>query len=653
MMVWRRLFWPLGALAAAGCASSSSAVHVEQHVDVGVMVVASPSGASSSSGPIDPHDPRTAAASAAIAALIGHALTFQIDAGLAARPGIRLQESLVSAMEATVDGLRYSRERKADAVAYVSPLLKTILLAYWPSAEAPAPSFDPASGVLTFHVPPKSDELLEPGDLQEAITDAFDAATTARFADREPESVPPAEQRAYYQYLAGSHGRVPGGEKERTADHLLRLTRLLRLYDPIADAALRVELRHRLAQFASNLWQLHDSANPAAWASAHDLYVRWANARAAEFEPTDRRAIAEAFFNEFRDPQLVLLQGFDVVRFATPALQAFAAADGDDRQQGDMRAVIDRVVCPANREGNRVSLGGCNGALYSLVSAQSGAAARFASIAASLKNAHVTETLALNLLFHVSTPAALGFVDALDDASAADAVRGLADFPGWNPRYYQGGSRPGLPLDPNGYVAWVRAAWKSRPALRGALLYALTQLDDAREDSVPWGRLPAFLGSAIGAQELDSFLDQSPRTFWNLETISKGLSLGWSRSRVLLPRFERWLADFAAHDDGSGSRAAISEHIVSVLCQGHDPSEVAALQSFVRSRVESFPHEKNQYGSIATSSVASLCGGVAMNARPVAAPVEHDRPFPPPERPKAPATHAPSNPAAVPVLFDD
>jgi hypothetical protein len=388
-----------------------------------------------------------------------------------------------------------------------------------------------------------------------------------------------------------------------------------------------------------------------------------------ELDTSEMRALATGMFSESRDTTQAMIQGFDAVRFAGPAVEALASEPEEHiTLQGDTASLVDTVLCPSRRDRDRLSVHWCVGAFYTSVSALPDGAARLARLVSTAQSPRVADTIAINLMTHVGTPAALGLVDALDDASAPMALRGIADYGGWSSRYAT--SARVLAPDPDAFVAWVRAAWKSRPTIRGALLYALTQVDSAKQGTVPWGKLPAFLGSAIGSADFDAFLGQGRRAFWSIDTVAQGLSTGWSRSHVIVPRFEQWLGDLATYDDGGPYREAISERIVTALCLGHDAGDVSAFQGFVRSRIESFPREKGQYGDLPNASPASLCkvnlivgDSNVIVARRVPTPAQPPAPAQPPEtpHPPAPAQHPqhppaaprPQNPAAVPVLFGD
>lgn len=635
-----------GVLLAAGCGAGTAARHVAIDGPGSVVVLgAAGPGASGDDGLARP-DPRVDAAGAAIAELLGHRLTYEIDAALGARLGDAGHEALVASMEATLDGLRYAKRGYADAFAFAAPLLKTVSLAYGPSADAPEPSLDPKTGALRIVVPPRSSSLVRPADVESAMVDAFQAASSERYEHRAPEQVPPAEQRAFFKFLAAPPAHASGRGVRDTA-RLERLTRMTRLYELVKDPALLAEVRAKLASEASTLAGRNKDVDPAAWSSAQAAYVGWVNAHMGDLDLPERLKVADALLDPSSDAPPGLRRGFDAARFAQPSIAALPPSNADDRSRtGDARALEDLVVCPLHDDRGGLRMwGSCRGQLYLAVLEQDGGAARLVSLVGGAKNDRVTQAAVMHVMIRKSLGDALALVDALDDASARAALKGMADFDAWR-------QSPSLPYDttapdPQAYLAWLRHGWTARPKLRGPILYAIVRLDNAREGLVPWGHLAQFLGSAITGPELDAYLDQGRQALWNVALIARGFGPGWSRTQILFPRLDRWLAELATLDDGGPWRMDISDNVADALCRSGAPGDVAALQAFLRARIDAVPAEKNAYGSIPDEPPARLCAAhsvtVAEHRRvPAADPVEARaisprRPPPPPDRPRGDA----------------
>jgi hypothetical protein len=613
-----RAFVAVGMILAAGCGAGTAARHVAIDGPVSVVVTGNPGSDTAGDDTMAKPDPRIDAAGAAITELLGHGLTYEIDAALGARLGARGHEALVTSMEATVDGLRYAKRGYADAFAFAAPVLKTVSLAYGPSADSPSPVLDPKTGVLRVVVPPQSSVLLHAGDLEMAMVDAFQASSSERFEQRQPEQVPPAEQRAFFKFLSNSPVHARGRGAYETA-RLDRLGRLARLYDVVNDPALRGDIRARLASDGSTLTGRNTDVDPAAWSAAQGAYVAWVNAHSGELTPADRLKVAGTMLNPGSDTPAAVRRGFDALRFAQPTIATLSPSVGDDRSHpSDERSLEDMIVCPLHDDRGTLRMwSACRGQFYLAVLDQDGGAARLVALLGDAKNDRLTQAAVMHVMIRKALPDALALIDALDDASARVAVKGMAEFDGWRknaPLPYET-----TPPDRQAYFAWVRKTWTARPKLRGSLLYSLTRIDDEREGLVPWGRLPTFLGSAITGPELDSYLGQGRRALWNIDLVSRGFSPGWARAPIILPHLERWLAELATYDDGGPWRMGIADNIVDALCRGGNLGDVAALQAFIRARIEAMPAEKNQFGTVLDGPPARVCSSHSL---PVA---EHRR----------------------------
>lgn len=625
-------------------------------------------GSSAQSG-IDRNDPRVVAAGAAIAAVVGHPIEVTVDAALMASLGRHAQDSFVAALEALVNAVRQMQHHNAEALAYAAPLWRQVLLQYEPSSDASTPLLETASGTLRVKVHPPG-SLLGAYEVEVALYNAFDLAASARFTGRDPESIPASEQRAYYRFLSDSHSR-PGLGPLAERSPLDRLQRLLRFYDRLVDGGVRTELRHRLAGFASSLSSMRKTLLPEGWMPAQKAYVAWVNTHGADFDFSDRRAIAEAMFGDARnDPDHAMREGLDLLRFATPILQALAAAprerDGQLRDSAldpDERSVAQIVLCPAFETSWAEEVGvvrGCKGEFYDAVIAGPNGISTLARFLESFPSDQVTESAVLHLLISRGASRALDLIAASDDAGARLGLRALARY-GWRAAE-NAAQAPQLEV----VATWIRQQWSSRAKWHGPLLYALTQLDAARVGLVPWGNLAAWLGTSIGPTDLESFLDQGQSAMNWIGTIAPGFSAGWSRARVIIPRFERWMGTLRPADVAADTDSA-TRQIVEALCR-YDWSDVAMFQAFVRERVETYPSESHQFARVPESKLAALCPSKPPPSQPIhpvappplAQPIEVriDAPESPPAVGHVAAAHAaPASPSPssgpTPVLFAD
>ncbi len=603
---------------AAACTPASTLpVVVNDHVTVTVFNIR----ADGPSAPIvHPDDPRIAASGRAIAELLGHPVRYEVDAALAAKFGAGLHEEFVAAMEATVDGLKVSQKRSPDAFTFASPLLRTIALAYTPAAEGLPPALDPRTGVLRVVSPPREESLLTPGVVEDAIVDAFRAAVAKRYADKAPESIPSSEQRAYFGYLSEREPSTPYDQRAEDASLLKRTALLIRLFDAVTDETLRADLRKALVDHGERLVYVAKRGGeklPAAWGAVQSAFVRWVNARGPdEWTPRERRTLVDLMLPRDAAANEPLRRGFDALRFGRPVVQAFARSGAGGRASaGDDEYVERAVVCPYFRGGSSlIRPGGCSPVFYVEVLASPNGARRLADLVSEVKSDAFTESAVLNVLDGKGTAASLDFIEGLGSGGGAQeaALRALAEFRGWKRNYTPPDGQPAP--DGNLVVARVLRWWTSRPKLRGALLYVLTEVGGAQEGTVVWSHLAQTLGGPVTADEYGSFLDQDSRTLWSVTTVEHGLGR-WPRAPVVLPRFQRWLDDFASNSgNGLPDRSAIAQRVVESFCE-NGIADVTALQAFLRTRFDAHPSEKSDLGPVVESRPADLCAADSPAAR--------------------------------------
>jgi hypothetical protein len=132
---------------------------------------------------------------------------------------------------------------------------------------------------------------------------------------------------------------------------------------------------------------------------------------------------------------------------------------------------------------------------------------------------------------------------------------------------------------------------------------------------------------------------------WSVESIARGLSPGWQRAPIIVPRLERWLNESDARGRGTTDKYYATERVVRALCLSGHEAELAALRRFLRARFELRPSERSRLSSFVDKSSNRLC--------PAGSPASTSK------RPSAktrPAVATPSaKPAAEPppVLFGD
>jgi hypothetical protein len=281
--------------------------------------------------------------------------------------------------------------------------------------------------------------------------------------------------------------------------------------------------------------------------------------------------------------------GIDRFAFGLDAADAWARAGHpkrDDLSAGQ-RALLDATLCPVDvdPDGTAIDDGRCDYGWYADALDDAAATRRLAD---ALRARH-DDALVRAAFFAVgvmpregdSLSRQFALLDALggDDAAWDAGFRVVAD------RYAEGG-------DASRWVDPARRLWPDHPTRRGALLYALVQVDRYGDsDKVGWARFAGTFGSAPTAFDLGGLLDRGARG-WSLASIAwPGLSRGWSRAAVLLPRLDAYLArtDLQRYDPHDPSRALGA--IARRLCDDGDVADLGRLSSYFHGRIATHPGE--------------------------------------------------------------
>jgi hypothetical protein len=440
----------------------------------------------------------------------------------------------------------------------------------------------------------------------------------SRNTPREPESIPAAEQREYFDDLSKPLAPAIAASRRATSlAELDRTARMLRLYRVVRDEDLRADMRREILAKAQELvrFATRDDWVGSDGAPARTALVQWLNARCGEWTPHERRAVVDLLF--VHDTLGWLRPDFDAMSFARPVVQSFARFAGRRRDDsGDEQYVEDRVVCPYTDDRGSLSRPGrCRSVLYGDSLESPDGRRKLADLVSEMQSDPFTQAAVLNALEAEGTSAALDLVESLanDERASSAALRALGDFAGWRRTSPPQDGRPAP--DAGLVIARVPRWWGAWPRLRGPLLYTMTQLGRAQEGHFAWGELAQQLGAPVTAEEYAAFLDQGPRALWSADLVARFLGRGWARAPVAIPRFERWLDDFAPDDHSGPDRNGLAETIADSFCVSGSIADVKALQAFLRKRLGAHPGEKEDFGRILESSADRYCAADSAAAR--------------------------------------
>lgn len=609
----RRAFWSLALWGALACASAPNGIVVSQSVTV-VIDSGPDKGARPPS--IDLGDPRIAVAEREFKHLLGHALAFELDPALVPSFDHSLHPVFVEALERTVTQLQYLSDRQPDDFAFGKAHLATVRFSYAPTQSLPDPSLDEGNGVLTIAVSSDRGSLVEDGDVVRAVMDALEHHRILRYDAMPAERVPAGEEREYFTYQSHYHRPLPNAPKQSSEDvELIRIGNALALYPRSKDPALRKDEREWLVMVGSRV----DSAlanpqrDPVATRRAQavqPIWVAWLNGVAPELDDREREQISELFFERHSGATDAFRRGFDTLGFAAPILDAWSKHAAEDDELGSHNRTEQTVVCPYSWDREHTSISGrgyCNGVLYLDVAQGAGGPKRLAALLSRSKNERLTATAVLHIMEHRGVPAMLELLAALDGDEPASraSLAALAAFPGYGRQSSNDPDR--VPIDPTPLFERIPAWWKGHPPRRPLLLLLLAELTNRYPGVVAWSKLPEYLGSRVSAEEFTAFLDSNPRAVSFIGDFADGLSDGWRKSSVLIPKLESWLTTYSRSRGDGPEPHYMTDRVADLLCRAGTKADLVDLQRFLKKRIEAFPEERNNLDEFAEEKLSELC----------------------------------------------
>lgn len=586
------------------CANSAPARVVVQS-RVSIVVLPSPDEL-----PFDPQDARLAEASAQLSALAGHPLVFEFDVALLPDWRADFQQMLIESIESVARDLDRLAHEEPRVFSHGAPLIERIVSRYDVQVvHRPEGKLDPAARVLLL-TGPATHWGIERGYVVAALEDEYARWADERWGSARARDVAPSDRPAYFEFLTDSrvraawtkrHGRQgEGAPREPDVDAVLgavEVSSVLGTSAPQLARDVRAWLLHQVQALADAYNGEEDrviALPPSSpWHRAEAAWVAWANAQLGTMTDEEKLVLVGSVFVRTRGSDGVFrasataFPGFDRFAFGLSVADSWARA-GHPRggaQPEAQRALIDTIVCPRTLgPGGAESMSSrCDYVWYRDAIDTTATTKRLTDALLARKDRDLVQTAFSAVAGMPSGGDKLALLLSLlhaldgDDLAWTEAFRVIAD------ELAEGG-------DPARWIDEARRVWGPHPSRRGALLYALAQVDRYGDnDKVGWSRFAETFGAPLGAADLAAYLDQGPRAWSLARVVWPALSRGWSRAAVIVPRLDAYLADprarrYDVQDPGHAIRG-----IAAKLCDEGNLADMAQMGAAFRSRAASYP----------------------------------------------------------------
>jgi hypothetical protein len=588
----------LGAVTACGGALSNVTVVTN---DVSIELVPG-----RGSLPFDPHSARLVAAARQLSEVAGHPIGFRIDEALLP-PGSRsgLDDAVSELVESVAKDLRDVKRSRPEMFAAEVPKLVRVELHYDPVAESER--FE--GGAAVFTEPANRWGALQV-DVSGALEDDYRRTQEQRYGGREPESIPPGEWHAYFDYIV-HYGR------KSWALAVGRVTRLEAIVTR-SDAAFGGEIRGWLLDQGpplSSIWTDGDRADRMSAADRQDLeqvratWVGWLNGALASMTVDEKLKVAHDVFETpygCADPAHPPFQGFDAFAFGLSVADAWIAA-GHPTQGPDARFwLYDEILympTEVDRDGrlSRGLMGGCGGTWIRFALVDDAHTSRLAAALAARNDAPLLAAVVYNARESIPLLRALEAYPPVWRAAVLQLVR---------EEYHpdEGGDRCSDAL-----VDEANRMWRSTPAMRGTALHVYAcrhagsfqpGTPDADRDFVEFPRL---YGEPVSAAVFGSFLDDGPDAMALVPWVWAALGKGWSRAAVIDQKLGAYLGDPAVRAGRGGEPETTLEAIVARFCQDGSSAEIARLHAALADRARADAVDGRLLGNVIVDSGPGRC----------------------------------------------
>lgn len=599
--------------------------------DAPIVVEPTPDG-----GGFDPRSARLRAAAREVERVAGHAVVLHVDGALVSNDARSLEESLGAATSALAQALAYAKETDPDAFALAvsaAPSLDRVAVRYAPLVPRGAPTArvvveGKGGRALVIELSDRigsGRELAPRGAILEAILDAYDDATEARFRGAPPD---PAHHEAYFAWLTRTRPgrgsvvvhraalRARGSDESRQAarrdaEARVRLA-VLRLEERAAP-----ELRARIeAWLVAELPRVAEgrAARQGALAllsrddvvfEAERAYGRWVARRLRALPERGALLVADALFprgrlcdEDDRAPACRAVlppeAGVDRTALGLSLLGELERA-GFDPARTEHPALVTRVLCPARRDPLGRTHDACNPSFAASALATTPARARLVQALVDSRSPRLVAEVAATL--HYARPedvrallAALDGHPALYKEAVRALVFGLSD-------------RHRLVLDDEARRAWARGDAEHRAA-------ALTILAESRGKLHPhyadgfFSRFAAEWGSAADAATVDAMLAGAPRLVAAVPRVWLGLAPG-ARAEPVISSVDALIAtpDDALEEPAQATLTAV----IARLCADHASADLARLRRALEAATQRHPEAGRRVANALDDAAPGRC----------------------------------------------
>ena len=570
--------------------------------------------------PFDPEDARLRASQAQLAALLGHALVFDIDAALLPQWQGSFRYLLVESIENVARDARHLKEREPEAFATELSKLRRIECRYVATRPSGRSELTPDGTILRVFTTADDRDLVPQGLVLEHMAHAFDVAQRQRFGGATARTVGKDDRAAYFADLTSRYDKGDGSLAESVRADAIRSAIDL---DGQTTGPLRVKVRHWLANDAAEFFsrayvqrgaEVKSYASTSRFRGAERAFASWVDATQKALPEDDRLALLHALyprpFTQNGEP------GRSYVSFAFPGTNRDGIlfdvvdewiADGHRMPDGGgnvrpkssapkPKPLHEYVLCPRPKssEGNR-SLGPhCDDTLYARAVEEPAVAARLASTLVSKKDALLTETVFANLTQKPRVEFAIALwhrlEDARDDADArvaADVMTELAE---------QGNSEL--------LVAEARA--RVRGQQRGSGIYLLAVVDRYAHDKVDWPTFGKTYGPIRDGDYRD-FLRAGPHAVALVPVIWPALDTTVKKAEPLVAQYDAFLKApetrrYEMQDPWKAWRTIHGD-----FCRDGLTNEVALLRRWYESHKTSDPENAHIYVDFLDETSPATC----------------------------------------------
>lgn len=611
-----------------GCGSPEPRVVVS----AGAPILVEPASTSQGDGP---RSARLRAAAREVERVVGHPITFQVDGALVPNDAPALEEALGAATAALARALANAKEEDPKAFALMvdtAPVLRRVSTRYTPlvprgAARSRLVANDKGESTLVIELSDRThsgSELAPPGAILEAMLDAYDNATEARF--RNPPS-DPREQEAYFAWLSRTRPgrgsvvvyraelRARGSAESREAAH--------------RDAAARVRLavihleEHAAPELRARVeaWLVAQLPQLAATRTARDgtlalvsrddvvfeaerAYGRWASRRISALPERAALTLVDALFppgrlceaNDRSEACRVLPPeaGFDRTAFGLALLGELERA-GFDASRVEHPALVAHVLCPAKRDALGRTHEACNPSFAARALAAPRARARLVQALVDSRSPRLVAEVAATL--HYARPddvrALLAALDAHPTLYKA-AMRALV-FGLWD--------RHRALLTEEARRAWTRGDPDHRAATLTVLAEARGKLDRHYADSY-FSQFAADWGSVADAATVNAMLDGAP----HLVAAIPRLWLSLAPAARIEPVLASLGALLAAPDDALEEPAqATLLALIARLCGDRATTDLARLRRALEAASQRSPEAARRIANALDDAAPGRC----------------------------------------------